>query len=80
MKCVICHSEEIEIKAVNEEITIGTDIVYVPIKVPVCIHCGERYYNRRMVQFLENTKAKLTNRQDELKQIGKVFTFTSLSN
>ena len=36
MKCVICHGNEIELMEVKEQFTVGNDIVYVPIKVPVC--------------------------------------------
>ena len=77
MKCVICHSEDIEVKEIREEFAINNDIVYVFITVPVCGSCGERYYNRRTMKLLEETKANLNHKRIELKQIGRVFTTRS---
>jgi len=47
MKCVICHGEVIKVTDIKEEVVVGNDVVYIPIKVPVCKTCGERYYDRR---------------------------------
>jgi len=47
IKCVICHGEEIEVMEVKKEIKVGLDVIYVPIKIPVCKTCGERYYDRK---------------------------------
>ncbi len=74
MKCVICHSEDIEIKEIREDFTINNDIVYVFITIPVCNCCGERYYDRRTMRLLEETKANISHKRIELKQIGRVFT------
>ena len=73
MKCVICNGNEVVDAEVKEMFTIGNDIVYVPITVYVCGNCGERYYNRRTMRFLEEMKAKLIERRVELKEIGKVL-------
>ncbi len=75
MKCVICHGDEIEVRQVKEECVVGNDIVYVPIKVPVCKSCGERYYDRRTMEFLEGIEEKLEKRELELKEIGKVLIY-----
>ncbi|MDI6791452.1 MAG: YgiT-type zinc finger protein [bacterium] len=75
MKCVICNGDEIKVMEVKEEFTLGNDIVYVPIKVPVCKNCGERYYDRRTMQFLEEIKGKLGCTQENLKEIGKVLVY-----
>ena len=53
MKCVICHGENIKFMKVKEEFTLGSDVVYIPVKVSVCQTCGERYYDRRTMQLLE---------------------------
>ncbi len=53
MKCIICHGDEINLTEVKEEFMMGDDIVYRPIKIPVCKNCGERYYDRRTMQFME---------------------------
>jgi len=64
MKCIICHGEEIEVMEVKEEIKAGLNIIYVPIKIPVCKTCGERYYDRKTMQYLEKIQEKL-NKQDK---------------
>lgn len=53
MKCIICHGEEIAPADVFEEIEVGSDIVRVPVTVLVCRTCGERYYDRATVRWLE---------------------------
>ena len=75
MKCVICHGENIKVMDVKEEYAIGNDIVYIPVKVSVCMTCGERYYDRRTMQFLEEVEGKLNKTQAGLKEVGKVFMY-----
>jgi len=75
MKCVICHGEKIEVMEVKEEFMINNDIVCVPIKIPVCKNCGERYYNKQTIQFLEEIEKKLNRREVKLKEIGKVLIY-----
>lgn len=76
MKCVICHGDQIKVADVKEEFAVGNNIVYVPVKVPICKNCGERYYDRRTKQFLENIEEKLKKRKVELKEVGKVLTYS----
>ena len=76
MKCVICHGDEMKIMEVKEEFLIDNNIICVPVKVPVCQCCGERYYDRRTVRFLEEIEKKLTEeRGAKLKQTGKVLVY-----
>lgn len=75
MKCVICHGEDIEVLEVKEEFKVGNDIVFIPIKVPICKTCGERYYDRRTMQFLEETEDKIIKKQLELKEVGKILEY-----
>lgn len=75
VKCVICHGNEIQITEVKEEFILGNDIVYIPVKVSVCKNCGERYYDRRTMQFLEKIEQKLARKQEELKEVGKVLMY-----
>jgi YgiT-type zinc finger domain-containing protein len=75
MKCVICHGNEIKVTDVKEEFTVGNDIVYIPIKVPICKTCGERYYDRRTLQFLEGVEEKLVKIKTDLKEVGKVLMY-----
>jgi len=74
MKCVICHSEDIKVKKVKEVIKIGNDIICVPIEIPVCNSCGERYYDRKILQNLEEIEFRLKNKEINVKEVGKVLT------
>ncbi len=75
MKCIICHGEEIKVKEVKEDFKIEEDIICVPIKIPVCENCGERYYDRRTIKCLEEIEKKLKRKELNLKEIGKVLMF-----
>jgi len=73
MKCVICHSEDIQVKAVYEEFDRGEDIVRFSFEVPVCMQCGERYYDRQTMQKLEHIRDQLDNPSLALEEVGKVL-------
>jgi YgiT-type zinc finger domain-containing protein len=75
MKCVICHGDEMKVMEVKEEFLVDNNIICVPVKVPVCQSCGERYYDRRTVRFLEEVEKKLTEKGTKLKQTGKVLVY-----
>ena len=75
MNCVICHGNEIKVMNVKEEYKVDNDIVYVQVKVPVCRNCGERYYDRRTMHYLEEIEQKLSKKRDSLKEIGKVLMY-----
>ena len=80
MKCVICHGEEIKVMDVIEEYAIGNDIVCIPVKVPVCITCSERYYDRKTMRFLEEVVRRLNKTQAGLKEVGKVLMYEGAVN
>ena len=73
MKCVICHGEDIQPKDVREELALGNDVVFVPVRVLTCTTCGERYYDRRTLQYLEETERKLRAGSSDLHQTGRVL-------
>jgi len=75
MKCIICHGEDIQVTEVKEELRVENDIVYVPIRVLVCQACGERYYDRRTVRFLEEVDQRLKEGKANLQEIGKVLVY-----
>ena len=75
MKCVVCHGVDIEVRSVNEELSVERDVVYVPIKTLVCGNCGERYYDRRTVRFLERVERELGEGTRKLREIGKVLLY-----
>ncbi len=77
MKCLVCHGEDILVTAVREELRIENNIVYVPIQVLVCQACGERYYDRRTIRFLEEVEHQLKEGKATLQEVGKVLEITS---
>ena len=73
MKCVICKSDDIELKKVDEEIKNINDIILVNTDVLVCNNCGERYYDRKTIQLLETFKEKIKRKEIDFENIGKVL-------
>ena len=73
MKCLICHGEDIQTKQVREEIKVDKNIICIPIQTPVCHTCGERYYDRRTVRYLEEMERKLQSSTVHLQEVGKVL-------
>jgi len=54
---------------------IENDIVFLPINVPVCTLCGERYYDRRTIQYLEKEEKRLRGKKVNLHEVGKVLEY-----
>ncbi len=73
MKCVICQSTDIEDRVIDETIWLDDDVVLVPCKAQVCNNCGERYYDRYTMQYLEQIENRLRGTGLTLKQIGQVM-------
>ena len=75
MKCVVCHGEQIEVRKVIEEISSGSDVVRFEVNVPVCRTCGERYYDKRTMQLLEQMEESVRRGDAELKAVGRVLSY-----
>ncbi len=75
MKCLVCHGLEIVPQTVKEAIPVGDDLVYVSIETPVCQTCGERYYDRKTMRYLEQVEEELRTGNGELRQVGKLLTY-----
>ena len=73
MKCVICKGENIALKEVSEQIDKGPNIVKFKVEVLVCQNCGERYYDRKTMKYLEETREKVNNGPLKMDPIGQVF-------
>ena len=73
MKCVICKSSDIQMKKIEEVIKLELDIIFVPMEVLVCQNCGERYYDKKNMQKLEEIRYKLRKHDLEVEEIGKVL-------
>ena len=73
MKCVICNSPQIEMKKVEEEIRWGSNILLVPMEVLVCLSCSERYYDKKAMKKIEETRSRLKRHDLEVEEVGKVL-------
>jgi YgiT-type zinc finger domain-containing protein len=73
MKCIICHSTDISLRRVNEQLSRGQDMILVPVDVLVCNNCGERYYDRRTMQKLEEIEEAVNADRLPLERVGQVL-------
>ncbi|NER32741.1 MAG: YgiT-type zinc finger protein [Oscillatoria sp. SIO1A7] len=73
MKCVICNSENLQKREVEEKIKFGKDIVLVPVNVLACLDCGERYYDSKTLRKIEQIKARLKQQNLEVEEVGRVL-------
>ena len=73
MKCVICKGDDIVVKTVDEQIAVEKDILLVRLDLPVCSQCGERYYDRKAMQIIEEVRTKGKQRALVVEEVGKVL-------
>ena len=73
MKCVICKSGDIAQRMTEEEIRIGSNIIFVSVKALVCKECGEKYYNRAEMKRLEDMERLLRQNKVSLEKIGDIL-------
>jgi len=73
MKCVICNSQDITRRKVEEEIRENSDVILIPIEVLVCERCGERYYDRRTMKRLEEIEQSIKEKRTSLQKVGRVL-------
>jgi len=73
MKCIICHSTDISVRCVNEQLSRGKDMILVPVEVLVCNNCGERYYDRRTMQKLEKIEDAVNAGRLSLERVGEAL-------
>jgi YgiT-type zinc finger domain-containing protein len=73
MKCVICKGSDIVVKTVDEQIAVGVDILLIRLNLPVCSQCGERYYDRKAMQIIEDVRAKGKQRVLAVEEVGKIL-------
>ncbi len=73
MKCIICRGSNIIPKTVDEEIRKGNDIILIPLDIIVCSNRGERYYNKKAINRIEEIRSKIENQEVEVEEIGKVM-------
>jgi len=75
MKCVVCHGDIIELQDVKEPIEVGADLLYVEVQTPVCQTCGERYYDRKTMRYLEEVEAEVRAGGGKTRQVGKLLVY-----
>ena len=73
MKFIICHSTDISLRRVNEQLSRGQDMILVPVDVLVCDNCGERYYDRRTMQKLEEIEDVINAGHVSLERVCEVM-------
>jgi hypothetical protein len=73
MKCIVCHGDQIEIAEVQEAIRVRKDVAYVGGRTPVCRTCGERYYSRQTVRFLEQIERDIEAGNVHVQEIRRVL-------
>jgi len=73
MKCIICHSTDISVRRVNEQLSRGEDMILIPVEVLACNNCGERYYDRRTMQRLEEIEDAVNAGRVSLERVGEVL-------
>ena len=73
MKCVICKGNDIVVKSVDEQIADGKDIILIRLVLPVCSQCGERYYDRKAIQIIEEVRTKGKGRDLAVEEVGKIL-------
>jgi len=77
MRCVVCHSPDIERRRADETFQVDGDIILVNVELLVCSSCGERYYDRRTMRRLEEIEEQLRSKTVSLNPIGKVMRLVS---
>jgi YgiT-type zinc finger domain-containing protein len=60
-------------RKIEEEIKSERDIVLIPMEVLVCLSCGERYYDRKVMRKIEELRLKLNHDNLEVEEAGKVL-------
>ncbi|OGS20015.1 MAG: hypothetical protein A2252_01850 [Elusimicrobia bacterium RIFOXYA2_FULL_39_19] len=78
MKCIICNSPNIKEKKVDEEIRLKNDVILLSLKTLVCLECGERYYDRKTMKLIEETKDNIRKQKTKLQPIGQVLKTVSI--
>ena len=79
MKCVICHGSDVQAQTVNETFRVGQDVVLVPCRVLVCNNCGERYYSRQIMRYLEGIEEHLKAGTLALEAVGQILRVVAAS-
>ena len=73
MKCVVCHGDDVRRGTIKEEVPIGSDIVMVAVEAFVCSTCGERYYDRRTMKYLESVREQIRKGSASVAEVGKIL-------
>lgn len=71
--CPVCGGELAQ-KRVEKLLRGGRDTASIKVPADVCLHCGERLYDERVVKAFEEIRGKLRQRQfSQLQSLGQSF-------
>jgi len=72
-KCPICGGELVT-KRVEKLLRGGNNTVVLKVNAEVCLHCGERLYDQKIVSRFEEIREKLSRGEvKEFQPLGKSF-------
>ena len=73
MKCVICKRGEVKRGKVEAEVKVGSDHLLVPVETEVCGECGEAYYSKEVMQYLERVREDFLGKAITPPPVGRVY-------
>ena len=75
LKCLRCgHENTFEAREVEEPITVGNDVVLVPLRAGVCSFCGERVFDTVAMAKIDAAIAQVrAGNVAALTRVGEVF-------
>ncbi|HEY7091930.1 MAG TPA: YgiT-type zinc finger protein [Ktedonobacterales bacterium] len=82
LKCPRCgHEQTFEAREVEEPITVGNDVVLVPLRAGVCSFCGERVFDTVAMAKIDAAIAQVrAGNVAALKHVGEVYRVPATSH
>lgn len=72
-KCPVCGGELAQ-KEVEKLLKGGNDTAIIKVRADICLKCGERFYDQKVVREFETIRSKLQRRQTkEFQPVGKLY-------
>jgi YgiT-type zinc finger domain-containing protein len=73
MQCVICKSGTVKPGKVQAELKVDGDHLLVPVVAEVCMECGEAYYSKETMRYLERVREDFIHKNIAPPSIGRVY-------
>lgn len=78
-RCPVCGGEVVH-KEVEKLLRGGRNTAVVKVQAEVCLHCGERMYDKETIRFFEQIRAKLAHEEvADFRPLGQSFQVVPLS-